>query len=173
MSKAVKAFEKPAHPTDAMEESFYQERIKVYPAAVSGTYRRIKWTILTVWLGIYYLLPFVRWDRGPGMPNQAVLADLPGRRFYFFMIEIWPQEVYYFTDGTHVPYKWRKPGMDLTSENYIDSHLPIVPMQLKRGGIRLALMLNIALDPEFERKHWLEDLVEPKTVSEEAAVVAQ
>jgi len=97
MSKAVKAFEKPAHPTDAMEEAFYQDRIKVYPARVAGTYRRIKWTILTIWLGIYYFLPFIRWDRGPGMPNQAVLLDLPGRRFYFFAIEIWPQEVYYFT----------------------------------------------------------------------------
>ena len=97
MSKAVKAFEKPSHPIDAMEEALYQERIKVYPAAVSGTYRRIKWTILSIWMGIYYLLPFIRWDRGPGMPNQAVLLDLPGRRFYFFFIEIWPQEVYYFT----------------------------------------------------------------------------
>ncbi len=93
----VKAFEKPLHPTDAMEESFYQEHIKVYPAAVSGTFRRIKWTILTIWLGLYYLLPFMRWDRGPEMPNQAVLVDLPNRRFYFFFIEIWPQEVYYFT----------------------------------------------------------------------------
>ena len=97
MSKAVKAFEKPAHPADAMEESFYQEHIKVYPAAVSGTYRRIKWAILAVWLGLYYLVPFLRWDRGPDMPNQAVLVDMPGRRLYFFFIEIWPQEVYYLT----------------------------------------------------------------------------
>ena len=48
-------------------------------------------------LAVYYLLPFVRWDRGPGLPDQAVLVDLPHRRFYFFFIELWPQEVYYFT----------------------------------------------------------------------------
>src|SRR6185369_7146448 len=48
-------------------------------------------------LGIYYLLPFVRWDRGPNAPSQAVLIDLPGRRFYFFFIELWPQEIYYLT----------------------------------------------------------------------------
>ena len=48
-------------------------------------------------LAVYYLLPFVRWDRGPGLPDQAVLLDLPHRRFYFFFIELWPQEVYYFT----------------------------------------------------------------------------
>ena len=50
-----------------------------------------------VTLGIYYALPFVRWDRGPNAPDQAVLIDFPNRRFYFFFIEIWPQEVYYFT----------------------------------------------------------------------------
>ncbi|BAM90282.1 nitrogen fixation protein FixG (homologous to rdxB), with 4Fe-4S ferredoxin, iron-sulfur binding domain [Bradyrhizobium oligotrophicum S58] len=75
----------------------YKARDKVYPAAVHGRFRRIKWTILCITLGIYYLLPFVRWDRGPGMPNQAVLVDFPHRRFYFFFIELWPQEVYYFT----------------------------------------------------------------------------
>lgn len=75
----------------------YAARKKVYPQAVHGRFRRIKWAILAVTLGIYYLLPFVRWDRGPGLPNQAVLVDLPHRRFYFFFIELWPQEVYYFT----------------------------------------------------------------------------
>ncbi len=29
--------------------------------------------------------------------DQAVLVDFPHRRFYFFWIEIWPQEVYYLT----------------------------------------------------------------------------
>ncbi len=32
-----------------------------------------------------------------GAPSQAVLVDLPNSRFYFFFIELWPQEVYYFT----------------------------------------------------------------------------
>lgn len=70
---------------------------KVYPQSVSGPYRRAKWMILALCLGIYYLLPFLRWDRGPSLPNQAVLADLANARFYFFFIELWPQEVYYFT----------------------------------------------------------------------------
>lgn len=70
---------------------------KVYPQKVSGPYRNIKWAVLFICLGIYYFLPFVRWDRGPNLPNQAVLLDLANNRFYFFPIEIWPQEVYYFT----------------------------------------------------------------------------
>ncbi|ADH91725.1 cytochrome c oxidase accessory protein CcoG [Ancylobacter novellus DSM 506] len=75
----------------------YEARRKIYPIAVHGTFRRIKWALLLVTLGIYYLLPFVRWDRGPNAPSQAVLVDLVNGRFYFFFIEIWPQEIYYVT----------------------------------------------------------------------------
>src|SRR6185436_6604484 len=46
-------------------------------------------------LGIYYLAPWLPWDRGPGAPNQALLIDMPGRRAYFLWIEIWPQEIYF------------------------------------------------------------------------------
>ena len=52
---------------------------------------------MLICLGLYYFLPFVRWDRGPNEPHQAVLVDLAHSRFYFFFIELWPQEVYYFT----------------------------------------------------------------------------
>ncbi len=67
------------------------------PQAVQGKFRRIRWTLLLLTLGVYYLLPFVRWDRGPNAPSQAVLIDMEHRRFYFFFIEIWPQEFYYLT----------------------------------------------------------------------------
>ncbi|MDR3497553.1 MAG: cytochrome c oxidase accessory protein CcoG [Ancalomicrobiaceae bacterium] len=78
-------------------DQLYAEHLKIYPQSVSGLFRRIKWTLLIVCLGVYYLLPFVRWNRGGGLPDQAVLIDFAGRRFYFFFIEIWPQEVYYIT----------------------------------------------------------------------------
>ena len=85
----------PGEPEDDLP--LYAARQKVYPQRVFGTYRRVKWAVLTITLGIYYLLPFVRWDRGPNAPSQAVLVDFPNRRFYFFFIEIWPQEFYYLT----------------------------------------------------------------------------
>ena len=75
----------------------YESRKQIYPQSVKGEFRKIKWTLLVVTLGIYYFLPFVRWHRGPSEPTQAVLIDLDARRFYFFFIEIWPQEVYYLT----------------------------------------------------------------------------
>ncbi|WP_127089967.1 cytochrome c oxidase accessory protein CcoG [Aquabacter cavernae] len=80
---------------EEVEEPLYVARRQIYPQSVHGTFRRIKWIILAITLGIYYLLPFVRWDRGPGAPDQAVLMDFPARRFYFFFLEIWPQEFYY------------------------------------------------------------------------------
>lgn len=80
-----------------IEGPLYASAKKIYPQRVQGTFRRLKWAILFFCLGVYYFLPFVRWDRGPNLPNQAVLLDLENRRFYFFFIEIWPQEVYYFT----------------------------------------------------------------------------
>ncbi|HUG60503.1 MAG TPA: cytochrome c oxidase accessory protein CcoG [Methylomirabilota bacterium] len=75
----------------------YAAAKKIYPAAVHGRLRTIKWSLLFITLGIYYFLPFIRWDRGPDAPDQAVLIDIAGRRAYFFFIEIWPQEVYYLT----------------------------------------------------------------------------
>ncbi|WP_208976519.1 cytochrome c oxidase accessory protein CcoG [Pseudovibrio hongkongensis] len=79
------------------DDSWFASDAKVYPMAVKGTFRRIKWAILFITLGIYYFLPFVRWDRGPNFPDQAVLVDFDRARAYFFFIEIWPQEVYYLT----------------------------------------------------------------------------
>ena len=61
------------------------------------------------------------------------------------------KKAYRWTDGTSVPYKWARPGMDLTRENYIDSHVPLVGEQLKKAGVRLALMLNTALDPTYDQ----------------------
>ena len=79
------------------KRELYASRVKIHPKRVQGTFRKVKWIIMAVTLGIYYLTPWIRWDRGANAPDQAVLLDFPGRRFYFFFIEIWPQEVYYVT----------------------------------------------------------------------------
>ena len=81
----------------AANRAFYKARVPIYPKLVNGTYRKIKWAVMAVTLAIYYLVPWIRWDRGPHAPDQAVLVDLAHERFYFFFIEIWPQEVYYIT----------------------------------------------------------------------------
>ncbi|HOB15050.1 MAG TPA: cytochrome c oxidase accessory protein CcoG [Novosphingobium sp.] len=73
----------------------YEKRKVVFPKAVDGPFRRFKWLLMALTLGVYYITPWVRWDRGPYSPNQAVLIDLASRRFYMFGIEIWPQEFYF------------------------------------------------------------------------------
>ncbi|MEJ1994504.1 MAG: cytochrome c oxidase accessory protein CcoG [Limibacillus sp.] len=75
----------------------YADRVKVYPKRIWGTFRKLKSAALGLLLAIYYLAPWIRWDRGPNAPDQAILVDMPGRRLYFFWIELWPQEIYYLT----------------------------------------------------------------------------
>ncbi|WBU59197.1 cytochrome c oxidase accessory protein CcoG [Paracoccus albus] len=75
--------------------SLYAAREPIFPRAVHGYFRRLKWIIMALTLGVYYITPWIRWDRGPGMPDQAVLVDLANRRFFFFWIEIWPHEFYF------------------------------------------------------------------------------
>ena len=76
---------------------YFAKQERIYPKRVWGKYRKLKWLAMIVTLGIYYLAPFIRWDRGPNAPDQAILIDLQGPRAYWFWIEIWPQEVYILT----------------------------------------------------------------------------
>jgi cytochrome c oxidase accessory protein FixG len=75
--------------------SLYAAREPVFPKRVSGSFRTLKWGLMIFTLGIYYLTPWIRWDRGPNLPDQAVLIDMANRRFFFFWIEIWPHEFYF------------------------------------------------------------------------------
>lgn len=77
--------------------SYYASRQRIYPKRARGTFRTIKWVVMAVTLGIYYVLPWIRWDRGPGLPDQAFLLDFAHQRLFFGPIEIWPQELYFIT----------------------------------------------------------------------------
>jgi cytochrome c oxidase accessory protein FixG len=81
--------------TESPEPKLYAAREPVFPRRVKGPFRTLKWWIMGVTLGVYYITPWIRWDRGPNLPDQAVLVDLANRRFFFFMIEIWPHEFYF------------------------------------------------------------------------------
>lgn len=70
---------------------------KIYPQDVQGKYRRIKNHFIIVLLSVYFFGSWIRYERGKGLPNQALLIDLPNRTAYFLGIEIWPQETYYMT----------------------------------------------------------------------------
>jgi len=91
----VEIFDVEAVNSARARQPLYAARRKIFPRQVQGTFRRFKWIVMLITLGIYYVTPWLRWDRGPHAPDQAVLVDLANRRFYFFFIEIWPQEFYY------------------------------------------------------------------------------
>ncbi|HZV20405.1 MAG TPA: cytochrome c oxidase accessory protein CcoG [Hyphomicrobiales bacterium] len=75
----------------------YAGREPIYPKLAHGKFRRIKWAVMIVTLGIYYGLPWLRWNRGPALPDQAVLFDFPNQRLLFPGFEVWPQEFYFVT----------------------------------------------------------------------------
>ena len=82
-------------PVAPQPEQLYAAREPIFPRRVKGNFRSLKWWLMALMLGIYYVTPWIRWDRGPSLPDQAVLVDMANRRFFFFMIEIWPHEFYF------------------------------------------------------------------------------
>jgi cytochrome c oxidase accessory protein FixG len=74
----------------AAPESLYAAHEKIYPREVTGRFASLRNLAVWVLLGIYYVLPWVRWD-----DRQAVLFDLPARKFYIFNLTFWPQDFFF------------------------------------------------------------------------------
>ena len=77
-----------------MEEQAYQSRVPIYPRSVKGRFRTLKSAILILAYGVYFLLPWLRWERTTGA-DQAVLFDLVGRRFYVFDLVVYAQDIFW------------------------------------------------------------------------------
>jgi polyferredoxin len=70
--------------------TFYASERKVYPRDVSGRFQRLR-VLAVVWLlGMFYGFPWLRWDG-----RQAVLFDLPARKFHVFGLTFWPQDFWF------------------------------------------------------------------------------
>ncbi|KAF1690138.1 4Fe-4S dicluster domain-containing protein [Pseudoxanthomonas koreensis] len=82
MSKRI-----PLDVIDDQGNSFYVSERKVYPRDVSGRYNRLRVAAVVWLLGMFYLFPWLSWDG-----RQAVLFDLPARKFYVFGLVFWPQD---------------------------------------------------------------------------------
>lgn len=68
------------------------ERLPVFTRSVRGAFRRFKTSVLLLAYAIFFLLPWLPWQRLDA-PSQAVLFDLPGRRFLIFDLTVYPQDV--------------------------------------------------------------------------------
>ncbi|MEM7209240.1 MAG: cytochrome c oxidase accessory protein CcoG [Pseudomonadota bacterium] len=78
--------------TSAQPIELYRKREKIYPRAVSGIFARFRITGVLVLLGIFYGLPWLPWPMFADQQRQAVLFDLPNRKFYLFEWVFWPQD---------------------------------------------------------------------------------
>ncbi len=67
--------------------SMYESAKKIYPREIGGRFDRLSKLATTVLLGLFYLLPWLLWD-----DRQAVLFDLPARKFYLLGLTLWPQD---------------------------------------------------------------------------------
>jgi hypothetical protein len=52
------------------QPQLYAPRTQIYPRSVRGRYRNLKWGVLFLAYGVYFLLPWLRWERNVG-PDQA------------------------------------------------------------------------------------------------------
>jgi cytochrome c oxidase accessory protein FixG len=70
----------------------YAARQKIYPREIQGRFQKLR--VYAVWLllGLFYVLPWVSWGG-----RQAVLFDLPARKFHIFGLTLWPQDFYFLT----------------------------------------------------------------------------
>lgn len=73
-------------------ESYYVAEQKIYPREVTGRYARLRTLAVWVLLGLFYVMPWVTWNG-----RQAVLFDLPARKFYVFGLVLWPQDFIFLT----------------------------------------------------------------------------
>jgi cytochrome c oxidase accessory protein FixG len=61
--------------------------ISIYTRSVKGRFRARRMASLGAIYGLFFVLPYLDWNG-----RQAVLFDIPARKFYFFGAVIWPQD---------------------------------------------------------------------------------
>ena len=79
-------------PETDMDGGLYAARQKIYPREIDGRFQRLRTIAAWVLLGIFYVIPWIPWGG-----RQAVLFDLPARKFHIFGLTLWPQDFYFLT----------------------------------------------------------------------------
>ena len=77
----------PLDVVDDLGTSAYVSERKIYPRDVSGRLNTLRIAAVVWLLGMFYVFPWLRWDG-----RQAVLFDLPARKFHVFGLTFWPQD---------------------------------------------------------------------------------
>jgi polyferredoxin len=75
---------------NSLGESLYAAHQKIYPREVTGRFNNLRIAAVISLLGLFYVIPWLQWDG-----HQAVLFDLPARKFYVFGLTFFPQDFFF------------------------------------------------------------------------------
>jgi cytochrome c oxidase accessory protein FixG len=70
--------------------ALYLSEEKIYPREIKGRFATLRRLAVFVLLGVFYGGPWLTWG-----DRQAILFDLPARKFYIFGLTLWPQDFIY------------------------------------------------------------------------------
>lgn len=72
--------------------SLYKAQEKVYPRSIFGYFAKWRWVMIWLTQLFFYGVPWLEWGQ-----RQALLFDLPAKRFYIFKLVLYPQDLIYLT----------------------------------------------------------------------------
>ncbi|HUO95047.1 MAG TPA: cytochrome c oxidase accessory protein CcoG [Steroidobacteraceae bacterium] len=72
--------------------AYYAKHVKIHPREVEGRFDRLRRIAVFALLGLFYLVPWLNWGG-----RQAVLFDLPARKFWILGLVLWPQDFIFLT----------------------------------------------------------------------------
>jgi cytochrome c oxidase accessory protein FixG len=74
----------------------YQKHIPIHTRSVKGRFRNFKTAVLVLAYAVFFLLPWLPWQR-QSAADQAVMFDLTTRRFFIFDIVTYPQDIFWLS----------------------------------------------------------------------------
>ena len=78
--------------SEAAAKSLYAAQEKIYPREIDGIFARLRIAAMSLLLGAFYGVAWLKWDG-----RQALLFDLPARKFYVFGLVLWPQDFFFLS----------------------------------------------------------------------------
>ncbi len=75
---------------ESIRVDLYAKHEKIHPRKDHGLFNKLRNSAVFILLGIFYIFPWINWNE-----RQAVLWDLPNRKFYIFEMIIWPQDFFF------------------------------------------------------------------------------
>jgi len=70
--------------------ALYESAKKIYPREIKGRFESLSKLATNALLGLFYFIPWLMWN-----DRQAVLFDLPARKFHLLGLTLWPQDFPY------------------------------------------------------------------------------